>query len=167
MASILDVVQTIQNIVSTKGYDGALDEEGNPVKIGLKREVDNTVIDSRLVDGFKVRFQGNNMILSYSSECSIKNVANPKFEGMVGQKIADIVNFIKKEYKASSGSALSLKQEGETDILVQKMSNIRTWYQTTSIYNIGGLSADQGSATVPPAQRLEESIKNWLKTARQ
>jgi hypothetical protein len=107
------------------------------------------------------------MILSYSSECSIKNVANPKFEGMVGQKIADIVNFIKKEYKASSGSALSLKQEGETDILVQKMSNIRTWYQTTSIYNIGGLSADQGSATVPPAQRLEESIKNWLKTARQ
>ena len=166
MANILDVVQTIQNIVSTKGYDGALDEDGNPVKVGLNREVDNNIIDSRLVDGFKVRFQGNNMILSYSSECSIKNVANPKFEGMVGQKIADIVNFIKKEYKASSGSTLSLKQEGETDILVQKMSNIRTWYQTTSIYNIGGLGGDQEEVTVPPAQRLEESIKSWLKEAR-
>ena len=167
MANILDVVQTIQNIVSTKGYDGALDEKGNPVKLGLKREVDNVVTDSRLVDGFKVRFQGNNMVLSYSSECNIKSVQNSKFEGMVGQKIADIVNFIKKEYKASSGSSLSLKQEGETDILVQKMSNIRTWYQTTSIYNIGGLGADQDTATVPPAQRLEENIKNWLKTARQ
>ena len=167
MANILDVVQTIQNIVSTKGYDGALDEEGKPVKMGLNREVDNTVLDSRLVDGFKVRFQGNNMILSYSSECSIKNVQNPKFEGMVGQKIADIVNFIKKEYKSAAGSSLSLKQEGETDILVQKMSNIRTWYQTTSIYNIGGLGADQNAPTVPPAQRLEENIKNWLKTSRQ
>ena len=41
MANILDVVQTIQNIVATKGYDGALDEEGKPVKIGLKREVEN------------------------------------------------------------------------------------------------------------------------------
>ena len=46
MASVLDVVQTIQNIVSTKGYDGALDEEGNPVTIGLRREVDNPVTDS-------------------------------------------------------------------------------------------------------------------------
>ena len=43
MANILDVVQTIQNIVATKGYDGALDEDGNPVKIGLRREVDNVV----------------------------------------------------------------------------------------------------------------------------
>ena len=41
MANILDVVQTIQNIVSTKGYDGALDEEGKPVKMGLNREVDS------------------------------------------------------------------------------------------------------------------------------
>tara|TARA_R110000796_G_scaffold235132_2_gene354095 strand:- start:1301 stop:1804 length:504 start_codon:yes stop_codon:yes gene_type:complete len=166
MANILDVVQTIQNIVSTRGYDGALDKEGNPVKIGLNREVDNVVIDSRLVDGFKVRFQGGSMILSYSSECSIKNVQNSKFEGMVDQKIADIVNFIKKEYKSVAGSTLSLKKEGETDILVQKMSNIRTWYQTISIYNIGGLAANQDASTAPSEQRLEENIKDWLKTAR-
>ena len=29
MANILDVVQTIQNIVGQKGYDGALDEEAS------------------------------------------------------------------------------------------------------------------------------------------
>ena len=50
MASVLDVVQTIQNIVAQKGYDGALDEDGQPVKMGLRREVDNVVTDSRLVD---------------------------------------------------------------------------------------------------------------------
>ena len=85
MANVLDVVQTIQNIVAQKGYDGALDSDGKPVEIGLRREVDNVVTDSRLVDGFKVRFQGNKMILSYSSECSIKSVADPKFESKVGQ----------------------------------------------------------------------------------
>ena len=166
MASVLDVVQTIQNIVSTKGYDGALDEEGNPVKIGLRREVDNIVTDSRLVDGFKVRFQGNRMILSYSSDCNIKSVADPKFESKVEQKVADIVSFLKKEYKSTSGKSLSLSQEGETDILVQKMSNIRTWYQTSSIYRLGGVPGLGEEETLPPQQRLEESIKNWIKASR-
>lgn len=166
MANILDVVQTIQSIVAQKGYDGALDEDGNPVKVGLRREVDNVVTDSRLVDGFKVRFQGNKMILSYSSECNIKNVADPKFESMVGQRIADIVSFLKKEYKSASGRALSLVQEGETDILVQKMSNIRTWYQSSSIYRIGGVQGLDQEQTLPPQQRLEESIKNWIRASK-
>lgn len=166
MANILDVVQTIQSIVAQKGYDGALDEEGNPVKIGLRREVDSVVNDSRLVDGFKVRFQGNKMILSYSSECNIKNVADPKFESKVNQKIADIVSFLKKEYRSAAGKNLSLVQEGETDILVQKMSNIRTWYQTSSIYKLGGVPGLGEEETLPPSQRLEESIKNWVKASK-
>ena len=41
MASVLDVVQTIQNIVAQKGYDGALDEEGKPVEIGLRKSLSN------------------------------------------------------------------------------------------------------------------------------
>ncbi len=166
MASVLDVIQTIQNIVSTKGYDGALDEEGKPVEIGLRREVDNIVTDSRLVDGFKVRFQGNKMILSYSSECNIKSVADPKFESKVEQRIADIVSFLKKEYKATAGKSLRLTKEGETDILVQKMSNIRTWYQSSCIYKLGGVPALGEEETLPPQQRLEESIKNWIKASR-
>ena len=164
MANILDVVQTIQNIVSNKGYDGALDEEGNPVKIGLSREVDNVVTDSRLVDGFSVRFQGDKLVLGYSSECNIKQVQKPNFEDMVEQKIADIIAFLQKEYKAAAGKGLRLTKEGETDILVQKMSNFRTWYQSSCIYKIGGvdgvLEADAGPKDV------NESIKNWLKEAK-
>ena len=163
MASILDVVQTIQNIVGQKGYDGALDEEGKPVKIGLRREVDNVVTDSRLVDGFNVRFQGDKMILCYSSECSIKSVQKPNFEGTVDQKIADIVSFIKKEYRGAAGKNLNLTQEGETDILVQKMSNFRTWYQTSSIYKIGGV---EGLLEEDKPADINESIKNWLKSAK-
>jgi len=163
MANILDVVQTIQNIVATKGYDGALDEDGNPVKIGLKREVDNTVTDSRLVDGFSVRFQGDNLVLGYSSECSIKQVQNSNFEGMVEQHIADIISFIQKEYKAAAGSTLRLTKEGETDILVQKMSNFRTWFQSSCIYKIGGA---EGILEEDQPKDINESIKSWLKSAK-
>ena len=163
MANILDVVQTIQNIVSTKGYDGALDEEGKPVKIGLKREVENVVTDSRLVDGFSVRFQGQNLVLGYSSECSIKQVQKPNFEGMVEQHIADIISFIQKEYKAAAGSTLRLTKEGETDILVQKMSNFRTWFQSSCIYKIGGV---EGILEEDKPADINENIKNWLKAAK-
>jgi hypothetical protein len=163
MANILDVVQTIQNIVSTKGYDGALDEEGNPVKIGLKREVDNVVTDSRLVDGFSVRFQGENLVLGYSSECNIKQVQNPNFEGMVEQHISDIISFIQKEYKSAAGSTLRLTKEGETDILVQKMSNFRTWFQSSCIYKIGAV---EGVLEEDKPADINESIKNWIKAAK-
>lgn len=163
MANILDVVQTIQNIVATKGYDGALDEEGNPVKIGLKREVDNVVTDSRLVDGFSVRFQGENLVLGYSSECNIKQVQNSNFEGMVEQHIADIISFIQKEYRAAAGKNLRLTKEGETDILVQKMSNFRTWYQSSCIYKIGGV---EGVLEEDKPADINENIKNWLKAAK-
>ena len=165
MANILDVIQTIQNIVGQRGYDGALDEEGKPIKIGLRREVDNVVTDSRLVDGFKVRFQGDKMILSYSSECTIKSVQKPDFESMVEQKIASIVSFIKKEYQGAAGKGLSLTREGETDILVQKMSNYRTWYQTSCIYKIGGVEAADILEDSKP-ENINESIRNWLKAAR-
>jgi hypothetical protein len=163
MANILDVVQTIQNIVATKGYDGALDEEGNPVKIGLKREVDNVVNDSRLVDGFGVRFQGDKMILSYSSECNIKQVQKTNFENMVEQHITDIISFIQKEYRGAAGKNLSLTKEGETDILVQKMSNFRTWFQSSCIYKIGGT---EGVLEEDKQKDINESIKSWLKSAK-
>ena len=163
MANILDVVQTIQNIVATKGYDGALDEDGNPVKIGLRREVDNVVTDSRLVDGFSVKFQGDNLVLCYSSECNIKQVQKPNFEGMVDQHLADIVSFIQKEYRAASGKNLRLTKEGETDILVQKMSNFRTWFQSSCIYKIGGV---QGVLEEDKPADINESIRNWLKSAK-
>ena len=163
MANILDVVQTIQNIVSTKGYDGALDEEGKPVKIGLKREVDNAVTDSRLVDGFGVRFQGDKMILSYSSECNIKQVQKPNFQDMVEQNIADVISFIQKEYRGASGKNLRLTREGDTDILVQKMSNVRTWYQSSCIYKIGGA---EGVLEEDQPKDINENIKRWIDTSK-
>jgi len=82
---------------------------------------------------------------------------------MIEQNIADIISFIQKEYRGASGKNLRLTREGEADILVQKMSNFRTWFQSSCIYKIGGA---EGVLEADEPKDINENIKNWLKTAK-
>ena len=56
------------------------------------------------------------------------------------QTFADIVKFLKKEYKSITKDTLSLKKLGEHDMLVQNRSRVWTWVQATCDYEIGGLT---------------------------
>ena len=55
--SVLDVVRGISQAVSNS-HDGALDENGEPVKIGLRREEEVSIYDKRVMDGFSIRLFG-------------------------------------------------------------------------------------------------------------
>jgi hypothetical protein len=46
MATTLEIINGISQALA-RGYDGALDEDGNPVKIGLHREEGEPLLDSR------------------------------------------------------------------------------------------------------------------------
>ena len=141
MASILDVVNGISTVMSQCAFDGALDEDGKPFKIGLKREVDNVITDSRVIDGFTVSFHGPILRLKYVSEVGLKEVHEKnKFETGIESTISDIAGFIKKEYKKITGNSLALTKEGDSKILVQNISRLRTWVQAHCDYKIGGLS---------------------------
>ena len=161
MATILDVVNGISQALS-KNYDGALDENGEPVKMGLKREEGHFIKDSRVVDGFGVKFHGDKLIITYQSETNLKEVKDEKYESEVESMINNVANFLKKEYKKVTGSSVSLTKDGEPDVLVQKLSNYRTFVQANLAYKIGGLNeveeVDQGT----PEDRLEDSIKKFL-----
>ena len=96
MATILDVVQGLSQAASN-AYDGYenMDEE-----IGLRREEGHPILDSRVIDGFNVRFSGNKMVLSYQSEVLMKELhPRNQFENEIERKLSDIVKFLKKEYK--------------------------------------------------------------------
>ena len=68
MATTLEIINGISQVLS-KGYDGALDENDEPLKVGLKREEGNPLVDSRVIDGFGVKFEsGNCLCITYSSE---------------------------------------------------------------------------------------------------
>ena len=140
MATTLEIVTAISQIVGNS-YDGALDENGEPIKIGLRREVENPIIDSRVMDGFKVSFHGDTLRIHYHSEINLREVHSKRFTDDVNQTVADIASFIKKEYRKTTGTNLSLRPLAECDINVQSMSRIRNWIQCTQDFKIGGIKA--------------------------
>jgi hypothetical protein len=84
------------------------------------------------------------------------------FENEVEQRFANIVKFLKKEYKKAVGKALSLKADGDAEILLQYMNRKRSWIQATKCYTIGGL----GKSVVEPERMPVDPIRDFLKKHR-
>ena len=160
MATTMEIVQGISQVMA-KSYDGALDENGEPIKVGLKREEGHPILDSRVMDGFKVSFHGNKICIHYHAEIKLKDVYANGFESEIEQRIADVVSFLKKEYKNITGNSVTLTPQGESDIFVENSSRVRTWVTAKMHYKIGGL--DESMAyNQPSTDRLEDNFRNFL-----
>jgi hypothetical protein len=107
MATVLEIVRGIQQAASN-AYDGALDENGEPLKVGLTREEGHPILDKRVMDGFGVSFSGNMLTIKYQGEITLREVYKGDFEAEVEQRLQDIANFLKKEYSKITGESLSL-----------------------------------------------------------
>ena len=166
MATVYEIIQGINQAAANGAWDGAHEEslqaDGKARDAGLKRQDGHYINDRRVMDGFGVKFHGPILRLTYQAETRIKEVKNNNFEDEVVGQIAEIVKFLKKEYKAITGDTLTLTKEGDPKILVQRISNYRTDVQAHCDYRIGGLTdvveVNKGSSE----DRLEGAIKDWL-----
>jgi hypothetical protein len=157
MATVHEIVKGLSQVVANS-YDGALDENGDPVVVGgLNREEGDKILDSRVIDGFKIRVQDNQMILSYQSEVMLSETHEKDFEDNVKNTLNDVLKFIKKEYKKVTGESISLKQVGEPDIQCEYISRVRSTVRAVDIYEIKGVKSQQEE------KKLDNSIKDWLK----
>ena len=145
MATVYEIVQGLSQ-AAANAYDGALDENGEPLLAGLKREEGDPILDKRVMDGFGVKFYGNVMCLSYMSEVQLKEVYANGFESDVESQIAEIVKFLQKEYKKITGKSVSLTADGEIDIRVENSSRVRSWVTAKMHYKVGGLKKDMAVA---------------------
>jgi hypothetical protein len=138
MATILDVIKGLNQAAANSGdFGGEYDEDQ---KIGLKREKGHPILDSRVMDGFRVRFAADKIIITYQSEMRLEELhPRNRFENEIENKFADIVKFLKREYKKIMKSSVTLKDPSESDILVQTTSRIHSWVQATKQYTIGGI----------------------------
>ena len=161
MATTMEIVRGISQVMANS-YDGALDDKGEPIKVGLKREEGHPILDSRVMDGFKVTFHGSQLRISYHAEIKLKDVHAKGFESDLEQMIADIAKFLKKEYKKVTGDALTLKANGEVDAIVQETSRVRSWVQASQMFDIGGLDDSTEGIKSPSEERLEDSFRNFL-----
>ena len=161
MASVLEIVRGISQAMSNT-HDGALDENGDPVVIGLRREEEVAITDKRIVDGFSIRFIGEKLCVYYNSEITMKEVHDKGFENEMAGYIDAAVKHIKKEYKSAVGEALTLTKDGEIDVLVQNMRRVRSWVVAKQDFKIGGFekAVDVMENESP---KIDTAIKNWLR----
>ena len=168
MATALEIVRGISQVLANS-HDGALDEKGEPIKIGLKREEGNPITDSRVADGFGCTISGNRLRISYHYECRLKDVHQKGFENEIASMVNKVKNFLTKEYKKVTSNALSLSKDGEIEILVQPVSNIRTSISANQHYKIGKMGDVLGVGETDRSddsyiKDFEKSVKTYLAT---
>ena len=138
----LEIIQGLSQAASN-AYDGSHDErfvrEDETLSMGLKRESGCPLNDSRVIDGFSVKFYDNKMCLSYQSDILLKDVYANKFAEDIDSQMNQIKKFLQKEYKKITGNSVTLTKEGESDVLVQSVSRVRSFVNARQHYKISGI----------------------------
>ena len=172
MATTLEIIQGIAQ-AAANAYDGShvgkYNVDGEEKKIGLRREEGDPILDSRVIDGFKVKFKGNKLCVTYQSEIHMKEVhKGGKFESEMEGVMADIIKFLKKEYKTITGNSLSLKPVGEVNIFVQPISRTRTDLSMYQEFEITSYDSKVVIAVgLPSEDTTRDAIKKFLAMGRE
>ena len=169
MASVLEIVRGISQVL-TKTYDGALDENGDPIKMGLKRDEGCPILDKRVIDGFRVSLQGDILKINYCCETMLRDVHRGDFEGETDNIVENIVSFLKKEYKKVTKENLGLTSIGEIDIIVQRLNNNRSQLNATKKYRVAGLGGEdvmtENEDSLSSEERLDKTFRDFLSQGR-
>ena len=166
MATVLEIIQGIAQAAANGAWDGAhsadLAADGKARDAGLKRQDGHFINDRRVMDGFGVKFHGPLLRVTYQAEVRIKDVKKNGFENDMEAQLAEVVKFLKKEYKAITGNTLTLTKEGDSHMLVQRISNYRTDLQAHCDYRIGGLDGVVDVNEGTDDERLDKAVRDWL-----
>ena len=164
MASVLEIINGISQVMANT-YDGATDENGEPIKVGLKREEGHPINDSRVMDGFSVKMYPGSITIHYQAEVKLKDIHDNGFESEIDSLIGDIANFIKKEFKKITGTTLNLKpadgRAGEVKIIAQSTSKVRNFIQAHKSFQCSNLK-DMDAISSPSEDRLEDNFRDFL-----
>ena len=160
---IIEIVRGIAQAAADIGYDGAVNENGEPVKIGLKREEGHPIYGSRVMDGFNVGIMGETLVLSYHTDVKLKELYSQDFEAETGQKMAKIITELKKRFKANEGKTLSLTKEADPVIRVESSSRVRCWATARCTYKIGNMGETKDILTDDGPPALEKNFQKFLK----
>ena len=132
--SVYDVVKGISQAIHNK-HHGAIDENGKPVEIGLKRE-EQPIRDQKVMDGFGVAFHGNVLIIKYNSFEPLASLHEKRFEKEIERRIGEVKSFITKEFNKTTGHNLRLKEVGEVKVLVETANRVKALVKAMMAYEV-------------------------------
>ena len=163
-SNTLEIIRGLAQ-AAANSWDGAHDErytlDGQVRKVGLAREDGCPIMDKRVNDGFKVKFYANSICINYQSDVMLKEVKDSKFEQEMERMLNEIKKFLQKEYKSITGNGITLTKKGEPKILVQSVSNVRTFVQAYQHYSISGIK-DMDEIRGPSRESENDVIKKFL-----
>tara|TARA_R110001583_G_scaffold18383_17_gene73131 strand:- start:108 stop:641 length:534 start_codon:yes stop_codon:yes gene_type:complete len=147
-------------------YDGAVDKNGEPIKMGLKREeLPNT--NRKYIDAAKVRFAGDQIIVTYEAEIVLKQVHKNGINGFQNEMddmIQKVVEQLKKNYREVAGKSITLTPTtDEAKVDVEYVSRYRTLVHAVRPYKIAGLSEVLAATGAEVNKReMTDSYKKFL-----
>jgi hypothetical protein len=163
-SNILEIVQGLAQ-AAANGYDGSHDErfvrDGEVKKVGLMREEGCPIMDTRVNDGFKVRFAGNGLCISYQADIMLKDIYKGGFESEIERMINEVKKFLQKEYKAITGNSVTLSKDGDVKVLAQSVSRVRSFVIAHQHYRISGIKEDP-DANGSENRTVDAAIKSFL-----
>jgi len=163
-SNILEIVQGLSQAAANV-YDGSHDKrfsyDGEERRIGLYREEGCPIIDKRVMDGFRVKFNGNRISIHYQSDIKLKQIYAGNFESEMASMINKIKNFIQKEYKAITGNSVTLTKDGDISILATSVSRVRSFVQAHQVFKISGIQEDP-DAGGSENRSVDDAIRNFL-----
>ena len=161
-SNMLQIIQGLQQ-AAANGYDGALDDKGEPIKVGLKREEGDPILDRRVIDGFRVKFFNDQICIHYHGEVMLKDVYAGGFENEIARMLNEIKKFLQKQYKVVTGNSVTLTKSDDPQIMVQSTSRLRSWVQAHQYYKVSGIKEDEMSlAKGSGARTVDDAIKKFL-----
>lgn len=147
-------------------YDGGTDANGDPLKIGLRREEGDPIKDSRHMDGFTVRTAGDILTITYQTDIKLKEVYGGGFEEEMERVMADIAKYLTNRASQILGKRVSLGADAEVDVLVQSTSNVRVFATAIKKYRISGMKGIDENPPIPAQDKLMETYRRFTKGAR-
>ena len=164
-SNTLEIIQGLAQ-AAANAYDGAHEEryaaDGKARSIGLRREEGDPILDSRVMDGFKVKFSGDSICIHYQSDIKLKEVHAGGFEQEMERMINEIKKFLQKEYKAITGNSVRLTspQDSEIKVLVQSTSRVRSFVQAYKWFKISRVNSEP--ILVPSEDKSDKAIRDFL-----
>ena len=153
MATTLEIIEGISQVLANS-YDGATDDSGERVQIGLRREEGNPLVDHRVMDGFNACVTGNRLHIKYHAELPLREVHSSDFESEMESMVEKVKSFIQKEYRKVKKQTLTLSEPSEVDVLVEYVSRIRTTVRVHKCYKIGSIPVEPEREIDPEFERM-------------
>ena len=161
-------LQVLQDLSQAAGnlYDGAVDENGEPIEMGLKRE-ELPDTNRKYIDAAKVRFHGDLAIVTYEAEITLKQVYKNGINGFQNEMddmIQKVVEQLKKNYRSIAGKSITLSPvTDEAKVNVDYVSRYRTLVHAVRPYKIGGISEVVAATGAEVNKReMADSYKKFL-----